>query len=142
MSDIAQLLGEELRKNGYSMTKARQLVFKALENQEPLSMNELVKAVEDKIDRASAYRTVALFEKLGIVQRLQIGWKYKLELSDRFNYHHHHVSCTNCGMVAPLREDSLLETSLQNLAREYGFTPQSHQIEIQGLCARCRSLET
>jgi Fe2+ or Zn2+ uptake regulation protein len=120
------------------MTKARRVVFDTFKNQEPMSMNELVKRVKGKIDRASVYRTVALFEKLGIIQRLQIGWKYKLELSDHFNYHHHHISCTSCSMVAPLREDHLLETSLQNLAQEYGFLPKSHQIEIQGLCARCQ----
>lgn len=133
-----ELLEEKLRENGYSITSARREVFKALESQEPLSMNELVKRVAKSIDRASVYRTITLFEQLGIVQRLQIGWKYKLELTDIYSYHHHHVSCTNCGLVAPLREDKTLEAAMTSLANEYGFTPTSHQIEIQGLCRNCQ----
>ena len=138
MTSSFELFEEKLRENGYSNTSARREVFKALESQEPMSMNELVKKVAKKIDRASVYRTIALFEQLGIVQRLQIGWKYKLELTDIYSYHHHHVSCTNCGMVAPLREDKTLEAAMLSLASEYGFMSTGHQIEIQGLCRNCQ----
>lgn len=140
MSDISVLFQETLKKGGFSNTKVRQKVFDALESEEPQTMNALVSKLEGNIDRASVYRTIEVFEKLGIVQRLQIGWKYKLELTDQFNYHHHHISCTNCGMIVPLREDHLLETTLKTLAGEYGFQPTSHQLEIQGLCSRCKKL--
>lgn len=138
MRSSFELFEGKLRESGYSITAARREVFKALERQEPMSMNELVKKVASSIDRASVYRTVTLFEQLGIVQRLQIGWKYKLELTDVYSYHHHHISCTNCGVVAPLREDRTLEAAITSLATEYGFTPTSHQIEIQGLCRNCQ----
>lgn len=139
MKDVFELFDEKLHQNGYSVTLARREVFKALEQQEPISMNELVKKVAASVDRASVYRTITLFEKLGIVHRLQIGWKYKLELTDAFSYHHHHISCTNCGLVAPLREDKTLEAAMHSLAQEYGFTTTNHQIEIQGLCRNCQT---
>lgn len=138
MSDVHDLLIEELKKSGYSMTKARRKIFDVLIDQEPLSTNELVSKVRSTVDRASVYRTIALFEELGIVNRLQMGWKYKIELSDTFNYHHHHISCTKCGKIMPIREDKLLETSVNSIAKEYGFKPTDHQIEIQGLCKDCR----
>lgn len=140
MSDNHILLAKHLRNSGFSVTKARQLVFDALERQEPQSMSEISNQLRGTIDRASIYRTIALFEKLGIVQRLQLGWKYKIELSDKFSYHHHHISCTNCHQVFPLREDRTLEAAMNSLAREYGFTPVSHQAEIQGLCSQCQQL--
>ena len=102
-------------------------------------MHELVEACQGKVDRASVYRTIAMYEQLGIVQRLQIGWKYKLELSDTFNHHHHHLTCSRCGITIPLPEDQQLENRLRQLARDLHFNPQDHQIEIRGLCKACQS---
>lgn len=141
MSDVTDLFAQRLKDSGNSLTKARQAVFAALTKQEPKSMAELVASLPN-IDRASVYRAVSLFEELGIIQRLQIGWKYKLELSDAFHYHHHHISCIKCHVIVPLREDQLLEAAVGSLAHEYGFTPSAHQIEIQGLCRTCRSQKT
>ena len=133
-----ELFVKTLKQNKYSLTNARTLVFEALEHEEPLSMAELQAKLGGMIDRASLYRTIALFEKLGIVQRLQIGWKYKVELADNFNFHHHHITCKNCNMTLPVREDLTLEASIKNLAMEYGFSEPTHQLEIHGLCPNCR----
>lgn len=100
-------------------------------------MRELIMACGEQVDRASIYRTIALFEQLGIVKRLQIGWKYKLELSDSFHHHHHHLTCLKCGAVAPLAEDQQLEQRLAHLAKNSNFTMQEHLLEIQGLCLSC-----
>lgn len=127
-----------LKAHQLSTTDTRLKVFKALDKQEPQTMSELITTLTN-VDRASVYRTVALFEKLGIIRRLQIGWKYKLELSEQFNYHHHHISCTKCGAIFPLREDANLEAIINSLANEYGFEPQDHQLEIQGLCRNCQN---
>lgn len=137
MTDTDVRFAETLKKQGHSLTHARHEVFKALENKEPMTMHDLIKGLPS-IDRASIYRTIALFEKLGIVQRLQIGWKYKLELADTFNYHHHHLSCRRCGSIISLREDSMLEANLNSLAAEYGYRDLSHQLEVTGICKNCQ----
>src|SRR6266545_4326582 len=85
-----------LRDHHQSITGPRMAVFEALLGEEPLSMRELAEKVRG-IDRASVYRAIDLFERLGIVQRLNTGWKYKLELTDKFAEHHHHLTCVNCG---------------------------------------------
>jgi Fur family transcriptional regulator, ferric uptake regulator len=125
-----------LKDHGQSLTAARMAVFTALLGQEPMAMHTLVRRAAG-IDRASVYRAVALFERLGIVQRLNTGWKYKLELSDKFADHHHHMTCTQCGATIAINEDEL-EQLLGRLAEAYGFTPTAHQLEIQGLCRSCR----
>jgi len=135
------LLVKTLKQAGYSVTQTRKTVFAALENQEPLTMQQLTHKLPD-VDRASAYRTVALFERLGILRRLQVGWKYKLELSELFSYHHHHMSCVKCGIIVPVREDKTIETALHTLAHEYGFTLSDHQVEMQGVCTKCRLQES
>ena len=124
-----------LKKNRLSATHARLAVFEALVGQEPLSMHTLVEQVPD-IDRASVYRAVELFERLGVVQRVTTGWKYKLELTDQFAEHHHHLSCTNCGRTIDIAGNEL-EQVIEQLSAAHHFKPLSHQIEIQGLCDRC-----
>ncbi len=132
------LFATALRQQGHSLTKSRQMVYEALQGKEPLSMHELV-ATCRSTDRASVYRTITLFESLGIVQRLQIGWKYKLELSDMFHAHHHHATCVVCGRMFVLPEDSNIEKQLHALAARLQFELQKHQVELEGRCSSCRS---
>jgi Fur family ferric uptake transcriptional regulator len=126
-----------LKTAAYSLTKTRRLVFAALQDKEPQTMHEVVAGCYGQANRASVYRTIKLFEELGIVQRLQIGWKYKLELSDRFHHHHHHLTCQKCGQTFALPSDEKLEQRLRQLARQQNFQMQGHQLEIQGLCSTC-----
>ena len=125
-----------LKKNGHSVTQARLAVFNALLGQEPMSMHGLVAQAGD-IDRASVYRAIELFERLGVIQRINIGWKYKLELTDKFAEHHHHLTCVNCARTISMNENEL-EELIANLATAHNFKPTTHQIEIQGLCQNCR----
>lgn len=101
-------------------------------------MAELTVSVAGAVDRASLYRTIDLFEQLGVVQRLTIGWKYKLELSDAFAAHHHHMSCLKCGDVASFNESVLIESELERLAASYGFEATGHQLELRGICKKCQ----
>jgi Fur family ferric uptake transcriptional regulator len=132
---------QALQANKQSVTQPRRIVFEALQHKEPLTMHELMLACGDNIDRASLYRIVALFERLGIVQRLQIGWKYRLELSNSFQEHHHHLTCTVCATIIPLHEDSALEQRLSDIATQQNFTAHDHQLEIRGICARCQVID-
>ena len=128
-----------LKQHGASLTRPRRVIFDILLSQKPLSMKALTRLAANKIDRASVYRTVELFEKLGIVHRLNIGWKYKLELSDAFLGHHHHFYCTNCGKTYSMPANTMLETMIDTVAKKSDFNPRGHQLEIYGLCQNCRA---
>lgn len=131
-------LEHTLKDEGYSLTKARRNVFNALADSDALSMNQLIRKLQHKMDRASVYRTIELFEKLGVVNRLQIGWKYKLELSEAFAGHHHHATCLNCNKVIAFEESQELENGIHDLAEQLGFKLTSHSLELRGLCSSCR----
>lgn len=132
------LLQKVLTKHGYSLTKARAAVFALLIAPAPQSMSEIVKKAAGKPDRASIYRNIALFEALAIVHRIYIGWKYKLELSDDFLAHHHHLSCLQCGKVIDIHDDARVEAFIKSVAQQFGFAPRRHQLEVDGLCADCQ----
>ena len=128
-----------LKLDGANLTNPRLAVFDALRSNDPLTMSELIARVGNKSDRASVYRTTQLFEKLGIIQRLQMGWKYKLELSDSFSPHHHHLLCLSCNKVITIEEEKLLEQKINNIGKRHGFTATDHQLEIRGVCAQCQA---
>lgn len=126
-----------LKKDGASLTGPRKIIFDLLLNQEPQSMQVLAKRAADKVDRATVYRTIEVFERLGIVRRLNIGWKYKIELTDVFQGHHHHFYCTNCSKTYSLPANTMLETMIDSAVAKEGFSARGHQLEIYGLCSSC-----
>lgn len=126
-----------LSKNGASLTKPRKVIFNLMLDQEAQSMQVLVKRAEGQVDRATVYRTIELFERLGIVHRLNIGWKYKVELSDVFLGHHHHFHCNNCSKTFSLPPNSMLETMIDSAVAKEGYSARGHNLEIYGFCNNC-----
>ena len=141
-SDANALLHKILKDNNYSTTKARRVVCELLWRREPQSMHDLQVLAQGKLDRASLYRTIALYEQLGIVQRIYIGWKYKAELSDIFSHHHHHISCLACGKIVAITNEDHIEHLIAGIAQSHGFVAQKHQLEIRGYCASCNQQQT
>lgn len=139
MSDTTNQFIAALKSAGYSATKPRLAVFDALSAHDRLSIAALHKACP-AIDRATIYRTVALLEQLGIVQRLQQGWKYQLELSAAYSHHHHHLLCNACGAITEIHENAAIEESIEHIAKQNGYLLLDHQIEIRGICAGCQSI--
>lgn len=137
MDSVQTNLKDTLKREGYSLTKTRQYVFNALADSDALSMNQLVRKLQQKMDRSSIYRTIDVFERLGIINRLQIGWKYRIELSEAFSEHHHHAACINCGKVIAFEEDKNLEAQIDEIASELGFSSAHHSLEIRGFCSTC-----
>lgn len=132
------VLQKILKDNGYSMTQPRKIVCDLLWNKEPQSVHELTARSHALIDRASLYRTLGLFEKLGLVRRVYIGWKYKVELSDVFTHHHHHISCLGCGKVVAITEEAEIEELIHQISDRYEFANPTHQLEVTGYCAACQ----
>jgi Fe2+ or Zn2+ uptake regulation protein len=130
------LLKVKLKAHGLSLTKARAAVFRTLLGYGPLEMSELIARTSDRVDRASAYRAIAVFEQANISQRVRIADRDMLELSEVFEGHHHHFVCTNCGRLIPIN-DRQLESYIDNLPSLSNQRITNHQLEIQGICQNC-----
>lgn len=131
-SDVIRSL---LKRNNYSFTRARRQIFAALAAKGPLSVASLARACSN-VNRATIYRNIALFESLGIAHRVNMGWKYKIELSEPYIAHHHHLHCDKCGKLFPI-EDRNLEKAIKNYCAKTGFEESNHQLEIYGICPDC-----
>ena len=132
-----RLFRKTLKQSGYSITRQRLSLFETLQGHNSLAVWQLVTRLPDQ-DQATVYRNIKVFEELGIINRLQLGWHSKLELSDIFHHHHHHLTCLKCGKVIILKDNPILETEITRLSARRGFTPTDHQLEIRGLCSQCQ----
>lgn len=131
-------LRKVLEENNSKLTKPRLSIFYLLLKQPPQSLTELITKSNGEVNRVSVYRIIDLFEKLGIVRRVTVGWKYKVELSEIFLDHHHHISCLSCHKVVAIKSDESTEQSINNLASKTGFIATTHQLELQGYCPKCQ----
>ncbi|HEU5187874.1 MAG TPA: transcriptional repressor [Candidatus Saccharimonadales bacterium] len=130
-------LVQTLKESNASVTKARREVFVCLLNSGPLSVGQLARHLQPKLDRATVYRTVELFEKLGVVNRIWRGFKNQIELSEIFTPHHHHALCQSCGRTLDITS-SELESTLANLGKKHHFLTLSHSVELLGYCDHCQ----
>jgi Fur family ferric uptake transcriptional regulator len=128
---------EILKDSGNSYTLPRRTVFEQLQKQGPTTSTQLARACAPTIDRATTYRTITLFERLGVVNRIWHGFKSQIELSEIFTPHHHHASCQHCGVSIDI-VDPELEKLLSRIAKDRNFLALGHVIELTGYCEKCQ----
>ena len=132
-----KLLKKILEDNHYKITKPRLVIFWLLRKKGAQTLAELVKGSSDSVDRVSVYRIIELYEKLGVAKRITIGWKYRIELSDIFLDHHHHITCLSCHKVTAVKENHEIEQLIKEWGEKTGYHTISHQLELQGYCSEC-----
>lgn len=135
---------QQLSDNDYRLTPQRQVVLGILvENSNThLSADDIylkAKEVSPDIGLATVYRTLELFDKLGIVYRLDYGdGQARYEFNDGLERHyHHHLICLGCGRIQEFNDD-LLEDVEQAIATKAGFHITDHCLRFFGYCSNCR----
>lgn len=129
---------EILKKKMLRLTTERKALYKHLAGLDsPIGIKKLVSSLSSEMDQATVYRNVELFEELGIIHKIYTGWKYRVELSEKFRPHHHHMTCTNCGRIIKISLGERMEEAIENFGKKHGFKIKSHEIELRGLCQDC-----
>lgn len=127
-----------LKKNGLRLTSTRKSLYKTLAGyNRPIGVNTLVNALSSQVDRSSVYRNIETFSSIGVVNKVYTGWKYRLELSEKFRPHHHHITCEKCGVIIPLQLGNTTELALIRAGMKRGFKVKNHEVELRGLCKNC-----
>jgi Fur family ferric uptake transcriptional regulator len=129
---------ELLRDNGKSVTKQRTALFQYLQGSGPVTVSQFLRENAGVADRASLYRALELFRRIGVVEERIIRSRRMIEIADTYDSHHHHLTCNRCGKSVAITMPSI-EQSLADLCRTYGFEVTSHVIEASGLCQECRN---
>ena len=91
----------------------------------------------DAVGLATVYRTLSLLSEHGVIDEFA---HRPGETCYRLcgEGHHHHLVCARCHGVAEL-EGCEVDEWLGKAAREHGFTPIGHTLEVTGLCAACQA---
>ena len=137
MDNSIQRLKATLKEAHFGATRNRVLIFTNLSDNGPSTIGALVEALKKDVDRATVYRTIDLFERLGIVNRIWHGPEHQIELSEIFTPHHHHASCQQCGRTIDIASPEL-EAALTYLAKKHHFLALTHSVEVAGYCADCQ----
>ena len=90
-----------------------------------------------KVGIASVYRALEALDRIGLVQRVELGeggTRYEAVIPG--GEHHHHVVCDSCGRISAF-EDAGLERAIDRLADRLGHHVSGHDVLIHGRCARC-----
>lgn len=134
---------EKLKEKGCKLTLQRRSVLDVLieHNDEHLSTEEIYGEVKKKypeIGLATVYRTVQLFEEMGIVDRLNFDdgcSRFELASEDSV-HHHHHLICETCNRVYEVENDLLSEIEAE-IERVYQFKIHDHNLMFYGKCKNC-----
>ncbi|PIF04572.1 MAG: transcriptional repressor [Arcobacter sp.] len=133
---------ETMKSLGLNNSIQREYVLKILFNSEThLSADALLKEVKKEysvtMGIATVYRILNLLEELHIVKGILINGNeskvYELDLVS----HHDHMVCTKCNKIVEFYDEEL-ERLQENVARENGFTLQSHNMLLYGICKECQ----
>lgn len=105
-----------------------------------LTAKELYRIVQKKypaIGYATIYRTLKLLCECGLCRelRLEDGTTRYEHLYD--HQHHDHLICTKCGRFVEVM-DQEIERLQEKLAKQHGFYPERHRMELYGVCKRCK----
>lgn len=128
-----------LKKNSLYVTRQRIALFTLLLNEpKPLSLQEIADKLEEKLDLVTVYRNVESLEKINVIKKIYAGWSYRIELSEKFKAHHHHLTCSKCQKTIKVDLGNRIENSLKQIASDYGFRLSNHEVELYGLCKKCQ----
>ncbi|MBL6990643.1 MAG: transcriptional repressor [Bacteriovoracaceae bacterium] len=134
-------LTKRLKENDLSSTSTRKLLFHIIDAHiehhfDADELFEIITVNKVKISRASMYRTLAIFEAIGIIRKVQFTDRHSHYEYVRHQSLHGHTICTKCKDVISFH-DQTIDKMLQEIAQEQGYTYFSHTLEIVGLCRKC-----
>ena len=128
---------------GQRYTKERRRIVEALATaQHPVTVESL-REVSPTIPLSSAYRNLAVLERVGVVDKVRTSDDHsRYELSELLTrHHHHHLVCTDCGAVedftVPASLERSLARSLAEVALGSGFRTAGHRLDLVGVCGSC-----
>jgi Fur family ferric uptake transcriptional regulator len=121
------------------LTKQRRAITEALTSQENFRSAQEIHALltvnGDNIGLSTVYRNLTeMFEARDVDMIIGTDGESQYRLCS--NNHHHHLTCTKCGLAIEITGEAL-EVWAQQVGIDNGFTEIAHTLEITGRCRNC-----
>lgn len=121
-------------ERGLKMTGQRRVIARviseAADHPDVEEVHRRAVIIDPAISLATVYRSMRLFEDIGIIERHDFGdgrSRYEEARGD----HHHHLIDIESGEVVEF-QNTVLDEAIQRIARELGFDMLGQRIEIFG----------
>ena len=140
--DINEIAEFQLQTINQRYTKnRRQLIEILLKTSKPITINQILKS-DSKLAQSSVYRNLAVLEEAGLVVKIITNDDHAhYELAEHILDHHHHIICSPCGEILDFhlseKIEKALESSLKEIADDFGFSIDRHRLDLLGTCGEC-----
>ena len=141
-TEIDQLAASQLRSIDQRYTKNRRQLISILSNgTKPLTINQILE-IDSGLAQSSVYRNLSVLEEAGLVVRIITNDDHAhYELAEQILDHHHHIICSPCGEILDFhlseKIEKALESSLKEIADNFGFSIDKHRLDLLGTCGDC-----
>jgi Fur family transcriptional regulator, ferric uptake regulator len=124
---------------GIKTTKSRKLILTIIENSnEPITAEDIYKQIlNEGINLSTVYRTLTSLHELHIINKEIDKDGRALYMMIKEN-HKHVLICTKCGLKIYLKECPYTIVN-QEIEKTTGFKIEDHNIELYGLCDKCKN---
>ena len=120
-------------------TRQKDAVLQCLRrNGDFVSAQELHRQMNDDgvvIGLATVYRRLNALAAAGAADTIRLGGQQMFRICED-NEHHHHLVCERCGRTVEIEPPD--ESWVNDIAQRYGYTVNSHTVEVFGLCPKCQ----
>ena len=132
---MPETIEEKCIAKGVKLTEQRKIIAKVMsDSRDHPDVDELynrVSKIDSKISIATVYRTVKLFEEVGIVTKHDFkGGKARYEEINEG--HHDHLIDIKTGEIIEFVDEEI-EKLQQKVADKYGYKLVDHKLELYGL---------
>jgi Fur family ferric uptake transcriptional regulator len=132
-----------LSSSGHRVTDSRRAVAHVLANtREPLghqAVFERAQAIHPDIGLVTVYRTLDLFDGLGLVRKVHHtdGCSAFMPSS---RGHYHALICTGCGAAVEFPCSGDIAEVVSKAESSTGFKVHDHLLQLSGVCKECRTV--
>ena len=132
---MSESIEQKCISKGVKLTEQRKIIAKIMsDSQDHPNVDELYKRaskIDLKISIATVYRTVKLFEEVGIVAKHDFkGGKARYE--ELNEGHHDHLIDIKTGEIIEFVDDEI-EKLQKKVAEKYGYKLVDHKLELYGV---------
>ncbi len=142
--DLHVAAERRLTRVGQRHTRQRRAILDAIATAaRPVSVPDLLEEDGRAVSQSSLYRNLVVLEGVGVLQRVTgAGHHDRFELSEALSgQHHHHLTCTACGLVVDIPADPGVEAAVAGEARritaQLAVVVTGHSLDLYGRCADC-----
>jgi Fe2+ or Zn2+ uptake regulation protein len=128
-----------LKEHTYRVTPGRMALLLFLRRtKKPLSVGDIQKQLDYRIDKVTLYRALEDFARSKIVAKISLRDTTTYYEFIHANHHHHHIVCEQCGKIEDVESCDARSLQKEILKHSKSFKViNSHSLEFFGICKDC-----